>query len=204
MLLRSLKLLIPGPLYVTFPCLKLVESSFDFYVLEFHNDEAQCLLHLWVLLLDHSFPPGNCALQLWNILNYLVDDSFQFITFVFFFWSFYYSNDEPTCCCCCQVTSVVSDSVRPHRRQPTKPPPVPGILQARTLEWVAYMSYPLILSPSIHFCPSYFVFSEFYPILLFFLLSFPFLSLCFFELFLYMASFPCVMDPISSLFLLKY
>jgi len=33
-------------------------------------------------------------------------------------------------------TSVVSDSVRPHRRQPTRLP-VPGILQARTLEWVA-------------------------------------------------------------------
>ena len=32
--------------------------------------------------------------------------------------------------------SVVSDSVRPHRRQPTRLP-VPGILQARTLEWVA-------------------------------------------------------------------
>ena len=56
---------------------------------------------------------------------------------------------------------------------------VPGILQARTLEWAAYMSYPLILSPSVHFCPSYLVFSEFSPILLFFLLSFPFLSLCF-------------------------
>ena len=40
------------------------------------------------------------------------------------------------CCCCCCVASVVSDSVRPHRRQPTRPP-VPGILQARTLEWVA-------------------------------------------------------------------
>ena len=39
-------------------------------------------------------------------------------------------------CCCCCVASVVSDSVRPHRRQPTRPP-VPGILQARTLEWVA-------------------------------------------------------------------
>ena len=26
------------------------------------------------------------------------------------------------CCCCCQVASVVSDSVRPHRRQPTKLP----------------------------------------------------------------------------------
>ena len=24
------------------------------------------------------------------------------------------------CCCCCQVTSVVSDSVRSHRRQPTR------------------------------------------------------------------------------------
>ena len=26
------------------------------------------------------------------------------------------------CCCCCQVTSVVSDSVRPHRRQPIRLP----------------------------------------------------------------------------------
>ena len=25
------------------------------------------------------------------------------------------------CCCCCCVTSVVSDSVRPHIRQPTRP-----------------------------------------------------------------------------------
>ena len=30
----------------------------------------------------------------------------------------------------------MSDSVQPHRRQPTRHP-VPGILQARTLEWVA-------------------------------------------------------------------
>jgi len=35
-----------------------------------------------------------------------------------------------------QVASVVSDSARPHRWQPTRLP-VPGILQARTLEWVA-------------------------------------------------------------------
>ena len=88
------------------------------------------------------------------------------------------------CCCCCQVASVVSDSVQPHRWQPTRLPhpwdspgkntgvgchfllqcmkvksesevaqscptlcdptdcspagsPVPGILQARTLEWAA-------------------------------------------------------------------
>ena len=36
----------------------------------------------------------------------------------------------------CKVTSVMSDSVWPHRRQPPGSP-VPGILQARTLEWVA-------------------------------------------------------------------
>ena len=40
------------------------------------------------------------------------------------------------CFLCCCVTLVVSDSVWPHRRQPTRLP-VPGILQARTLEWVA-------------------------------------------------------------------
>ena len=31
----------------------------------------------------------------------------------------------------------MSDSVQSHRRQPTRLPPVPGVLQARTLEWVA-------------------------------------------------------------------
>ena len=43
------------------------------------------------------------------------------------------------CYCCCQVTSVVSNSVRPHKRSPQSPA-VPGILQARTLEWVAISS----------------------------------------------------------------
>ena len=31
-------------------------------------------------------------------------------------------NEGRRGCCCCQVTSVVSDSVRPHRRQPTRLP----------------------------------------------------------------------------------
>ena len=44
---------------------------------------------------------------------------------------------QKLCCCrCCWVASVVSDPVQPHRRQPTRLP-VPGILQARTLEWAA-------------------------------------------------------------------
>ena len=52
-----------------------------------------------------------------------------------------------------EVTSVVSDSVRPHRWQPTRPPN-PGILQARTLEWVAIaFSKFSILVFSIGFLP---------------------------------------------------
>ena len=39
-------------------------------------------------------------------------------------------------CCCCQVTSAVSDSVRPQRPQSTRLP-IPGTLQASTLEWGA-------------------------------------------------------------------
>jgi len=47
-----------------------------------------------------------------------------------------YTMEYCCCCCCCCVASVVSDSVRPHRRQSTRLP-IPGIPQARTLEWVA-------------------------------------------------------------------
>ena len=43
------------------------------------------------------------------------------------------------CYCCCYVASALSNSVRPRRRQPTRPR-VPGILQARVLEWVAISS----------------------------------------------------------------
>ena len=40
------------------------------------------------------------------------------------------------CCCCHQVTSVVSESVRPIDGSPPGST-IPGILQARTLEWAA-------------------------------------------------------------------
>ena len=42
------------------------------------------------------------------------------------------TSTSASCCC---VALVVSDSVQPHRWQPTRLS-VPGILQARTLEWV--------------------------------------------------------------------
>ena len=40
--------------------------------------------------------------------------------FFFFFFFCYFSLCQTSCCCCCQVTSVVSDSVRPHRQQGTR------------------------------------------------------------------------------------
>ena len=42
----------------------------------------------------------------------------------------------PAAAAAAAVAPVVSNSVRPHRRQPTRLPH-PGILQARILKWVA-------------------------------------------------------------------
>ena len=52
-------------------------------------------------------------------------------------WIIYiYINMKIQCSCFCKVASVVSDSVRPHRRHPARLS-IPGILQTRTQEWVA-------------------------------------------------------------------
>ena len=48
----------------------------------------------------------------------------------------------------------MSDSVRPHRRQPTRLP-VPGILQARIVEWVAISFSGPILYPHIFFLSNF-------------------------------------------------
>ena len=40
-------------------------------------------------------------------------------------------------CCCCWVTSVVSDSVRPHRRAAHQAPPSLGFSRQEHLAWVA-------------------------------------------------------------------
>ena len=39
-----------------------------------------------------------------------------------FFHEFQVTSNQPCCCCCCQVASVLSDSVRPQRQQPTRLP----------------------------------------------------------------------------------
>ena len=59
------------------------------------------------------------------------------MSFGFPFLILFFSLLTEHCCCCCWVTSVLSNSVRPHRRQPTRLPRLPGILQARTLQWAA-------------------------------------------------------------------
>ena len=64
---------------------------------------------------------SNSILSLWSLYHILVILIFQAFPS---FSSVQFSH------------SVMSDSVRPHRRQPTKLPLL-GILQARTLEWVA-------------------------------------------------------------------
>ena len=46
-------------------------------------------------------------------------------------------------------SEVVSDSVRPRGLQPTRLPEVHGILQARTLEWVAFPSPGDLPDPGI-------------------------------------------------------
>ena len=58
-----------------------------------------------------------------------------------------------SCCCCCwYVTSVVSDSVRPHGQQPPGWP-FPEILQARILEWVAIsLSNACMHAKSLQLC----------------------------------------------------
>ena len=52
----------------------------------------------------------------------------------------YYQRFPEQCVCVYSVTSVVSDSLQPHGLQCTRLLSVQGILQARTLEWVAVSS----------------------------------------------------------------
>ena len=54
-----------------------------------------------------------CADSKWSLLTFLM--VFTAHSFHGMFWGL-------ICCCCCQVASVVSNSVQPHRRKPTRLP----------------------------------------------------------------------------------
>ena len=70
---------------------------------------------------------SNSSLNIWNFMVHVLLKP-RLENFEHYFTSM--------CCCCCCIALLMSDSVRPHRWQPTRLP-VPGILQTRTLEWVA-------------------------------------------------------------------
>ena len=64
-------------------------------------------------------------------MKYPLTNIFSFLCICVFFFSVFLIfcigeesnlNITSMSCCCCQVASVVSDSVRPHRRQPTRLP----------------------------------------------------------------------------------
>ena len=71
--------------------------------------------------------------------NWMLVGVWTVVSFPGRYTSLYWITSTQACCCSCCVALVVSDSVRPPRQQPTRLP-VPRILQARTLEWVAISS----------------------------------------------------------------
>ena len=101
-----------------------------------------CLVSLIFLRRSRVFPIllfSSISLHHWGRLSYLSllffrtlhSDVYVFaflLSIIFFpsnmvFWQGSLRNLPPLMgCCCCWVTSVVSDSVRPHRRQPTMLP----------------------------------------------------------------------------------
>ena len=70
----------------------------------------QCMLAIWSLV-SCSYSLYKPSLDIWKFLvHIMLKPSMQ-----------YFKHDLTSmgCCCCC-VASVVSNSVRPHRRQPTR------------------------------------------------------------------------------------
>ena len=78
--------------------------------------QGLCLSLLWVLDVPNLILQRASA---WSKLVVLVLTmkgwSGQWIPWWIPLWSI-----DTGCCCCCCITSVVFDSVRPHRRQPTR------------------------------------------------------------------------------------
>ena len=67
--------------------------------------------HLWLVQMGRvGRHGGGCRLRVWGLD---LGTSSRLLRWWWWWW---------WCCCCCYVASVVSDSVRPHRRQPTRLP----------------------------------------------------------------------------------
>ena len=75
---------------------------------------------LWAFALLHSVLQGQIYLLLQVSLDFLLLCSSPLWWKGHLFWVLVLEDLCRFACCCCWVTSVVSDSVWPHRRQPTR------------------------------------------------------------------------------------
>ena len=97
-------------------------------------------MHVYCIPIYILYKPGLLGALVFIVcitITSAIDLLYIYMIYMALFSQFIYKTTIAYCYCCCKITSVVSDSVRPHRWQPTTESPVPVILQARTLEWVA-------------------------------------------------------------------
>ena len=95
---------------------------------------VQLVLILWTMACQTLMSVGFSWQEYWNglpcdALADLPDSGIKLTSFIspalagrFFTTGATGKPHSYHCCCCCKVTSVVSDSVRPHRPQPTRLP----------------------------------------------------------------------------------
>ena len=78
------------------------------------------LVTLCLLYFNMAVKPGRLAWELSFVSNKVV--AFLNVTYLGEREKQEKKKKTNICCCCCKVASVLSDSVQPHRRQPTKLP----------------------------------------------------------------------------------
>ena len=100
--------------FVIFIKLESFESSFSPYSSCSSSNPVSYSLGCLIL-------PYNSLIFLFIFLNsFFLCVSFCLTDISVFNFTSLFSSSVRCCCCCCYVTSVVSDSVRPHSRQPTR------------------------------------------------------------------------------------
>ena len=96
------------------------------YTLKYLRTSLWCILYIYLFIYFHSpksshphfLPqiPEDCSIHLCLLLSRIQGYRYHLSKFI------YMCCCCCCCCCCCEVASVVSDSVWPHRWQPTRLP----------------------------------------------------------------------------------
>ena len=96
-------------------------------------------MHVYCIPIYILYKPGLLGALVFIVcitITSAIDLLYIYMIYMALFSQFIYKTTIAYCYCCCKITSVVSDSVDPIDGSPPDSP-VPGILQARTLAWVA-------------------------------------------------------------------